>query len=68
MATAPFIAVKFVNSTISSHGDVTIAMGNYGFTSPDSAVTNGEYAFGHLETKGGPKIVLHHSSLPFSHG
>ncbi|MEM7151252.1 MAG: phosphoribosyl-AMP cyclohydrolase [Myxococcota bacterium] len=66
-AIAPWIDVKFINSTIQAHGNVAIAMGNYYFTQPDGGVVKVEYTFGYL-IESSMKIVLHHSSLPFSNG
>lgn len=64
-AIAPWTAVKFENSTIQAHGELAIAMGNYFFTQPDGGITKVEYTFGYL-VNADMKIVLHHSSLPFS--
>ncbi|MEM6994168.1 MAG: phosphoribosyl-AMP cyclohydrolase [Myxococcota bacterium] len=66
-AIAPWIDVKFINATIQAHGDLAIAMGNYYFTQADGGIVKVEYTFGYL-IKAGMKIVLHHSSLPFSNG
>lgn len=66
-AIAPWIDVKFINSTIEAYGNVAIAMGNYYFTQPDGGIVKVEYTFGYL-TDADMKIVLHHSSLPFSNG
>jgi len=42
-------------------------MGNYFFTGTDGDETKVEYSFGYTKDEDGNlKIVLHHSSLPYS--
>lgn len=63
----PWTKVRFDNHDISIHGDVAFAMGNYYFTTTDNKEVKVEYTFGYrLDEAGQLRIVLHHSSLPFS--
>ena len=49
------------------HNDMAIVMRNYDFTDSKGKVTRVEYTFTYVKTnKGALKIVLQHSSLPFS--
>lgn len=60
-------AVKFENSQISTYGDLALAQGEYFFTDFDDKVAKVEYSFGYKKTPEGKlKIVLHHSSIPYS--
>ena len=44
-----------------------MAMGNYFFTKPDGTEAKVEYSFGYtMDAPGHLRIVLHHSSLPYS--
>jgi hypothetical protein len=44
-----------------------MAMGNYFFTDPQGELVKVEYSFGYvLDDHGKVKIVLHHSSVPYS--
>ena len=68
-AIAPYTAVRWENegTVIDEDGDMAMAMGNYFFTGTDGAETKVEYTFGYEKDEAGDlKIVLHHSSLPFS--
>ncbi len=68
-AIAPYTAVRWENNgtVISDSGDMAVAMGNYFFTGTDGAETKVEYSFAYEKDENGElKIVLHHSSLPFS--
>lgn len=59
--------VRWENAGITINGDVALAMGNYFFTGPDGSETKVEYSFGYiLDRVGAPRIVLHHSSVPYS--
>ncbi len=59
--------VRWENNGIYTDGNTAMAMGNYFFTSPDGSETKVEFTFGYILNKdGAPKIVLHHSSLPYS--
>lgn len=68
-AIAPYTAVRWDNNgtVISDSGDMAVAMGNYFFTGTDGNETKVEYSFAYEKDDNGDlKIVLHHSSLPFS--
>ncbi|TRD09978.1 phosphoribosyl-AMP cyclohydrolase [Erythrobacter insulae] len=68
-AIAPFTAVRWENNgtVIDPDGDMAVAMGNYYFTGTDGSETKVEYSFAYEKDDAGDlKIVLHHSSLPFS--
>lgn len=66
-AIQPWTKVKFENSGIVIRGDTALAMGNYYFTDTEGQDTMVEYSFGYIpDEKGALRIVLHHSSLPFS--
>lgn len=68
-AIRPYTAVAWDNNgtVISESGDMAVAMGNYMFTDIDGGVTKVEYSFAYEKDENGDlKIVLHHSSLPFS--
>ncbi|MEM1127734.1 MAG: phosphoribosyl-AMP cyclohydrolase [Bacteroidota bacterium] len=68
-AIAPYTNVRWENegTIIDNDGDMAMAMGNYFFTGTDGNVTKVEYTFGYMKDESGDlKIVLHHSSLPFS--
>ncbi|MEP1421819.1 MAG: phosphoribosyl-AMP cyclohydrolase [Erythrobacter sp.] len=70
-AIKPYTAVAWDNNgtVISENGDMAVAMGNYMFTDTDGGVTKVEYSFAYEKDENGDlKIVLHHSSLPFSAG
>ena len=64
----PWTKVEFQNNSIKIYDDIAIAMGNYFFTDPDGNKTKVEYAFAYIKDDiGDLKIILHHSSLPYSH-
>jgi len=68
-AIAPYTAVRWENNgtVIADSGDMAVAMGNYFFTGTDGSETKVEYSFAYEKDENGElKIVLHHSSLPFS--
>lgn len=66
-AIMPWKKVVFHNDEMYFHGDMAIAMGTYDFTGPKGNVATVEYTFGYVkDDKGNLRIVLHHSSLPFS--
>ncbi|WP_337661402.1 phosphoribosyl-AMP cyclohydrolase [Erythrobacter sp. Alg231-14] len=68
-AIAPYSAVRWENNgtVIDEDGDMAVAMGNYFFTGSDGNETKVEYSFAYEKDDAGDlKIVLHHSSLPFS--
>ena len=59
--------VRFDNDQISCWGDIALAEGYYYFTNKKTGVPVGvEYSFGYEKYEGDWKIVLHHSSIPFS--
>lgn len=66
-AIAPYTNVRWENEGTLVDGDVAMAMGNYYFTKTDGAEVKVEYTFGIEKFDDGEiKIVLHHSSLPFT--
>jgi len=68
-AIAPYTAVRWENNgtVIDEDGDMAVAMGNYFFTGTDGKETKVEYSFAYEKDEDGDlKIVLHHSSLPYS--
>lgn len=68
-AIRPYTNVAWENNgtVISESGDMAVAMGNYMFTDIDGGVTKVEYSFAYEKDENGDlKIVLHHSSLPYS--
>ena len=59
--------VRWENNGIYTQGKSAMAMGNYFFTAADGSETKVEYSFGYILNKDDAiKIVLHHSSLPYS--
>lgn len=59
--------VRWESTGISTHGNTAMAMGNYYFTGPDGDETKVEYSFGYIRNDAGElKIILHHSSVPYS--
>ncbi|TNF66321.1 MAG: phosphoribosyl-AMP cyclohydrolase [Gammaproteobacteria bacterium] len=66
-AIQPWTKVVFHNDEMYFHGDMAIAMGTYDFTDTKGKVTSVEYTFAYVKNpKGQLKIVLHHSSIPYS--
>ena len=66
-ALAPWTHITFKNHQIYTHHEMIIAMGQYTFTDTKDQQTLVDYTFGYVKTKSGDlKIILHHSSLPFS--
>lgn len=68
-AIAPYTNVRWENegTLIDEDGDTAMAMGNYFFTTTEGEEVKVEYSFGYIEDEDGElKIVLHHSSLPYS--
>ena len=57
--------VRFENANIYISNDITLAMGNYFFADYNDEVKV-EYSFGYHCNNDEFKIVLHHSSLPYS--
>jgi len=62
----PWFNVEFKNYSIKVYGDIGIAMGNYFFTDENGDKTKVEYSFVYKRIGDSLKIVLHHSSLPYS--
>ncbi len=68
-AIAPYTAVRWENEGTILGGDMAMSMGNYFFTQTDGSEVMVEYTFGFERMEdGATKIVLHHSSLPYSAG
>ena len=66
-ALAPWKDIKFTNDQIFFHNDLAIVMGHYVFTDTKGNSAKVEYTFGYIQTqKDGLKIILQHSSLPYS--
>jgi hypothetical protein len=66
-ALQPWVGVRFENVGFVLGEDIALAMGNYFFTDVHGEETKVEYSFGYVrDDRGRLKIVLHHSSLPFS--
>ena len=63
----PWTKVEFQNNSINIYNDIAIAMGNYFFTDLNGGKTKVEYSFVYKKNDLGElKIILHHSSLPYS--
>ena len=62
----PWINVRFDNHQMFIDDDVAMAMGNYYFTTVNDEEVKVEYTFGYRLDGDQLKIVLHHSSLPYS--
>lgn len=66
-AIAPYTNVRWENEGTIINGDTALSMGNYFFTTTDGSEVKVEYTFGIEQMADGElKIVLHHSSLPFT--
>lgn len=66
-AIAPYTNVRWENEGTLIDSDSAMAMGNYFFTTTEGNEVKVEYSFGYVRDESGDlKIVLHHSSLPFS--
>ncbi len=66
-ALRPWTNVRFENDGMWLHGDTALCMGNYFFTDAEGQEIKVEYSFGYVKTEDGEvKIVLQHSSLPYS--
>ena len=60
-------AVRFENVDVITVGSVGMAMGNYFFTNADGDESKVEYSFGYeLDADGKVRIILHHSSMPYT--
>ena len=57
----------FIILSVNIYDDIAIAMGNYFFTDLNGGKTKVEYSFVYKKNDLGElKIILHHSSLPYS--
>lgn len=68
-AIKPYTKVRWENNgtVIDDDGEMAMAMGNYFFTDTKGNETKVEYSFGYEKDDAGDlKIVLHHSSLPYT--
>ena len=66
-ALTPWINIEFHNHNTYFHHDMAVVMGCYMFTSAANDLVKVEYTFGYVTDEHGQlKIVLHHSSLPYS--
>ena len=66
-AIAPYTDVRWENEATFIDSDSAMAMGNYYFTRTTGEEVKVEYSFGYVrDSEGELKIVLHHSSLPYS--
>jgi len=66
-ALTPWTGVRFEPSGLTTLDDSTVAMGNYFFTDTAGQETKVEYTFGYWRDEtGGVRIVLHHSSIPYT--
>lgn len=62
----PWVGITFYNASVSCFESTALAMGHYDFLSKDHSVTRVEYSFVYLLSNSHLKIILHHSSLPYS--
>ena len=63
----PWTKVEFQNDSINIYESMALSMGNYFFTDLEGNKTKVEYTFAYIKGDTGElKIILHHSSLPFS--
>lgn len=59
--------VRWQNNAIFTDDNSAMAMGNYFFTGPEGNETKVEYSFGYaVDDEGDLRIILHHSSLPYT--
>lgn len=62
-----YVDIRFENTDIQIHGTTALAMGNYYFTDVYGDTKKVEYSFAYRrDARGGLRIVLHHSSLPYN--
>ena len=62
----PWVDVEFKNDSINVFDNLGLAMGNYFFTDLKGEKTKVEYSFVYRSEGESLKIILHHSSLPYS--
>ena len=66
-ALAPWKKIVFNNNKVYIDHSLALAMGEYEFTDTKNQTTKVEYSFGYIKNDDGKlKIVLHHSSLPYT--
>lgn len=66
-ALKPWIDARIINHTVFTNGDVALAQGILILVDPDGNEIKVDKSFGYFRDKDGKlRIVLHHSSLPFS--
>ena len=66
-ALAPYTNVRWENEGTIIDGKTAMAMGNYFFTNTSGDEVKVEYSFGYTASEEGDlKIILHHSSMPFT--
>lgn len=60
-------AYEVNNATIVINGPTAVAMGNFSFTDRDGNITTVDKTFGYVrDPQGNLRIIVHHSSLPYS--
>lgn len=62
----PWVDIEFKNDSINFFDNLGLAMGNYFFTDLKGEKTKVEYSFVYRREGESLKIILHHSSLPYS--
>ena len=62
----PWVDIEFKNDSINVFDNLGLAMGNYFFTDLKGEKTKVEYSFVYRREGESLKIILHHSSLPYS--
>ena len=63
----PWTEVEFQNDSVNIYDNIAIAMGNYYFTDLEGVKAKVEYTFVYKQNNEGDlKIILHHSSLPYT--
>ena len=62
----PWVDIEFKNDSINVFDNLGLAMGNYFFTDLKGEKTKVEYSFVYRREGKSLKIILHHSSLPYS--
>lgn len=66
-ALTPWVSVEINNHNFYFHNDIAMVMGYFILTSASHDVVKVEYTFGYVNDEDDQlKIVLHHSSLPYS--
>jgi hypothetical protein len=66
-ALAPWINISFKNNEFFMYQGIALVMGEYTFTDSQYNQATVEYTFGYIKAKNGKlKIILQHSSLPYT--